>query len=105
MGGAGIAALVIEIHAVDGKREEAVAQVRGLLERLRAGAATASDARTAQTYLARKEAQRRLNPRGRVIDLWYGTPRATATLESLHALHRLAFAPGREVVVLAEATD
>ncbi len=105
MGGAGIGALVIEIHAVDGKREEAVAQVRGLLARLRAGAATAIDARNAQAHLARREAQRRLNPRGRVVDLWYGTPRPAATLESLHALHRLAFEPGREVVVLAEATD
>ena len=105
MGGAGIGALVIEIHAVDGKREEAVAQVRGLLERLRAGAATATDARHAQAHLARREAQRRLNPRGRVVDLWYGTPRAPATLESLHTLHRLAFEPGREVVVLADATD
>jgi hypothetical protein len=105
MGGAGIGALVIEIHAVDGKREEAVAQVRGLLERLRAGAATAVDARNAQAQLARREAQRRLNPRGRVVDLWYGSPRAAATLDSLHALHRLAFEPGREVVVLAEATD
>jgi hypothetical protein len=105
MGGASAAALVIEIHTIDGKREEAVAQVRGLLERLRAGAATEADARSAQDYLARREAERQRNPRGRLIDLWYGSRRAPASLESLHALHRAAFEAGREVVVLADSTE
>lgn len=105
LGGAGSAALVIEIHAVDGKREEAVAQVRGLLERLRDGAATAEDARNAQEYVAQTEARRQLNPRGRLVDLWHGSRREAATLESLHALHRAAFEAGREVVVLTEPSE
>lgn len=105
MGGSGSAALVIEIHAIDGKREEAVAQVRGLLERLRAGAATAADARQAGEFLARREMQRQLNPRGRLVDLWRGTSRPAPTLRSLHALHRVAFEAGREVVVLADPPD
>lgn len=104
-GGSGSAALVIEIHAVDGKREEAVAQVRGLLERLRAGAASPADARHAGEFLARREVQRQLNPRGRLVDLWYGRNRSTATLESLRALHRVAFEAGREVVVLADPAE
>jgi hypothetical protein len=100
LGGASAAALVIEIHAVDDKHEEAVAQVRGLLERLRAGAANAADVRSASDHLSQLDASRRLNPRGRLLDLWYGTRRARATLASLHALHRAAFEAGREVVVM-----
>jgi hypothetical protein len=105
MGGAGAAALVIEIHAIDGKREEAVAQVRGLLERLRAGAATPADGRYAREFLARRDGQLQLDPRGRLVKLWHGSESAAATLESLRALHRVAFEAGREVVVLADATD
>lgn len=102
LGGGAAAALVIEIHALDGKRDDAVAQLRGLFGRLRAGAATAEDVRRAQDLLSRRESQRQLNPRWRLIDLWQGRRQATATLESLRALHRAAFEPGREVVVLAE---
>ncbi len=105
LGGAGAASLVIEIRAVDGKRDEAVAQVRGLLERLRAGAASATDARNARDYLSRREAERQLNPRGRLVDLWNGKRRAPATLESLRALHRLAFEAGREVVVISDPAE
>jgi hypothetical protein len=105
LGGASAAALVIEIHAVDDKHEEAVAQVRGLLGRLRAGAANAGDVRSASDHLAGVIASRRLNPRGRLLDLWYGTRPARATLESLHALHRAAFEAGREVVVMTRPAE
>jgi hypothetical protein len=97
--------LVIEIHAVDDKHDEAVAQVRGLLERLRAGAANAADVRSASDHLSQLDASRRLNPRGRLLDLWYGVRPARATLESLHALHRAAFEAGREVVVMTRPAD
>ncbi|HTV22100.1 MAG TPA: hypothetical protein VMG12_25595 [Polyangiaceae bacterium] len=100
LGGASAAALVIEIHAVDDKHEEAVAQVRGLLERLRAGAANAADVRSAREHLSQLTASRKLNPRGRLVDLWYGVRPPEATLDSLHALHRAAFEAGREVVVM-----
>jgi hypothetical protein len=105
MGGGAAAALVIEIHAVDDKHEEAVAQVRGLLERLRAGAANAADVGAAREQLARNEASRRLNPRARLVDLWQGSKHPVATLDSLHALHRAAFEAGREVVVMTRAPD
>ncbi len=105
LGGGGAAALVIEIHAVDDKHEEAVAQVRGLLARLRAGAATAADVKNARENLAQDEANQRLNPRGRVVDLWYGAERPPATLDSLHALHRAAFEAGREVVVMTKPAE
>ena len=104
LGGAAAAALVIEIRALDGKRELAVAQVRGLLERLRAGAATSEDAQRAQMFLQRRRADLELNPRARVVDLWRrGLPRPRAgTLDGLRALHRAAFEAGREVVVLSD---
>jgi hypothetical protein len=105
LGGANAAAIVIEIHAVDDKHEEAVAQVRGLLERLRSGAANAADVRIAREHLAQLDASRRLNPRGRLVDLWYGARRPQATLESLHALHRTAFEAGREVVVMTRPAE
>jgi hypothetical protein len=105
LGGGSAAVLVIQIHAVDDKHEEAVAQVRGLLARLRAGAANAADVRSARDHLAQLEASRRLNPRGRLVDLWYGARRPQATLESLHALHRLVFEAGREVVVMTRPTE
>lgn len=105
LGGAGAAVLVIEIHAVDDKHEEAVAQVRGLLERLRAGAANAGDVRSARDHLAQVEAGRRLNPRGRLVDLWYGARRPEATLESLRALHRVVFEAGRGVVVMTRPAE
>lgn len=105
LGGSGAAALLIEVHAIEGKRDEAVAQVRGLLARLRAGAATAADVRTASEYLERREAQRQLDPRGRLIDVWSGERRRGGDLASLRALHRAAFEAGREVVILADPSE
>jgi hypothetical protein len=104
LGGSGAAALVIEVRALDGKREQAVAQVRGLLERLRQGAATREDALLGQQLLEQRSAELALNPRGRVLELWRGAqpqPRS-GSLEGLHALHRAAFEAGREVVVLTD---
>jgi hypothetical protein len=104
LGGSGAAALVIEVRALDGKREEAVAQVRGLLERLRLGAASSEDAQLGQLLLQRREAELALNPRGRVLETWRGAqaqPRS-GSLEGLRALHRAAFEAGREVVVLTD---
>lgn len=105
LGGSTLAALIIEIQAVDGKREEAVAQVRGLFERLRAGAATAEDVRVARDVSERHEAERQRNPRARLIEVWHGARRQSASLESLHALHQSVFEPGREVVVVAEPSQ
>ncbi|MEY2930381.1 MAG: hypothetical protein RL033_1130 [Pseudomonadota bacterium] len=104
LGGSGAAALVIEVRALDGKREEAVAQVRGLLERLRLGAATSEDAQLGQVLLQGRAAELALNPRGRVLDVWRGArsqPRS-GSLEGLRALHRAAFEGGREIVVLTD---
>jgi hypothetical protein len=104
MGGAAAAALVIEVRAMEGKRDEAVAQVRGLLERLRSGAANGGDVQRAQEFMARRQADLRLDPRARVVELWrQGLPRPRAgTLEGLRSLHRAAFEAGREVVVLTD---
>jgi hypothetical protein len=103
LGGSRASALVIELSSVDGRREEAVAQVRGLLERLRAGAATPADARAAQRAVGLSEARRRLNPRARLVDLWHGIERERGSLSAMRQLHREAFEPGRAVVVLVDA--
>ncbi len=104
LGGSGAAALIIEVSALEGKRDEAVAQVRGLLERLRLGAATSDDAALALRLLEQRNMELGLNPRGRVLELWRGAqerPRS-GSLEGLRALHRAAFEAGREVVVLTD---
>lgn len=109
LGGGAAAALVIELSTLDGKREQAVAQVRGLFERLRQGAATLAEARYAAEVSERREADLRLNPRARVVELWRraqpSTRGSAANLESLRALHRAAFEAGREVVVLTDPPD
>jgi hypothetical protein len=104
LGGVDATALVIEVHAVDEKIDQAVAQVRGLLARLRAGASTDGDAARAQDYFARYQAQRQLDPRQRIVELWRGTDRAPAgTLQGLRRLHQSLLDPEREVIVITTA--
>jgi len=108
VGGAAAAALVIELRTLDGKREQAVAQVRGLFERLRQGAATPAEAQYAAEVSLAREADLELNPRARVVELWRGKQsraRSSANVESLRALHRAAFEAGREVVVLTDPPE
>jgi hypothetical protein len=101
LGGADSAALVIEIRAVEEKIDQAVAQVRGLLARLRAGAATEGDAARAREYFARFQAQRQLDPRQRIVELWRGGDRApSGSFEGMQRLHQALLDPEREVIVI-----
>lgn len=100
LGGAGASALVIEIHALEGRAHEAVAQVRGLLERLGRGAATEQDLQLAERALLKAELHRNLDPRRRVVELWRGASESrAATLASLRRMHQRAFSAASHVVV------
>ena len=100
LGGRRAAALVIEITAVDDKVEDAVAQVRGLLDRLAHGAATADDAAIARRRFQQLDTRASLDPRRRIVDLWRGAGSPeTADLASLRRFQHAAFQPGREIVV------
>jgi hypothetical protein len=74
-GGGHAAALVIEIRAVDRKRE-AVAQVRALLDRLAQGAASAADLSLAEKEQAKLFSTLTLDPRRRIVNLWRGAEAA-----------------------------
>lgn len=100
MGGVDATALVIEVRAADGKLEQAVAQVRGLLARLRAGAATDEDAALAERYFARQRAQLSLDPRQRIVQLWHGESAEPGSLRELRRLHQRLLDPEREVIVI-----
>lgn len=100
LGGPDAAALVIEIRALDVKIDQAVAQVRGLLARLRAGAATEGDAARARDYFARYRAQRQLDPRERIVELWRGAEAPAGTFEGMRRLHQTLLDPEREVIVI-----
>jgi hypothetical protein len=100
LGGADAAALVIDVRAVEGGIDQAVAQVRGLLARLRAGAATEGDAARARDYFARFQAQRQLDPRQRIVELWRGSEAPAGTFEGMRRLHQALLDPEREVIVI-----
>lgn len=100
LGGMDAAALVIEVRAVDSRIDQAVAQVRGLLARLRAGAATEGDAAWAQDYFARYQAQRQLDPRQRIVELWRGGDAPSGSFDGLRRLHQALLDPEREVIVI-----
>jgi hypothetical protein len=86
-------ALVLRFTATNAQLDQAVAQVRALIDRLRQGALTDADRARAQTSLARDELSASLDPRARVIALFRSKapgasekPGARApTLDALHA--------------------
>ncbi|HEY6556063.1 MAG TPA: hypothetical protein VI072_02280 [Polyangiaceae bacterium] len=106
LGSAGASALVIEIHALEGRAHEAVAQVRGLLERLARGAATEQDLQLAERALQKAELHQHLDPRRRIVELWRGAPeRRPATLSSLRRVHQRALQAATHVVVHVKPRD
>ncbi len=89
LGGARQQALVVEVHALDGKTSQAVDQVRALLDRLSQGASTAADLGLAQRHLEAQATILRLSPRGRIVELWGDPDRdQPLTLERLREFQR-----------------
>lgn len=101
LGGAHAAAIVIEVTAAGGQGPKAVAQVRGLLERLAAGALTARDVAAARRHFVSLQRTAWLEPRYRIVELWRGPSAdpAPPTLSSLRAFQRASFAQAAPVVV------
>ncbi len=100
LGGSHARALVIEITANPDAAHDAVAQVRGLLDHLARGAATAGDLRYAAERAARIDTAAELDPRRRIVDLWRGSADAAAPdLAALRRFHQQAFRADAPVVV------
>ncbi|HMJ16200.1 MAG TPA: hypothetical protein VK524_32520 [Polyangiaceae bacterium] len=106
LGGASASALVIEIHALEGRAPEAVAQVRGLLERLARGAVTDRDVQLAEQALQRAELVQSLDPRRRIVELWRASPQPrAASLAAVRRMHQRALQAGSHVVVYVKPRD
>jgi hypothetical protein len=78
-------ALAIHIAAPSQTLDGAVAQVRGLLDRLRQGAFTQEDHTRARMHLAERDVSESLDPRTRLVRLWRGDT-GTPPLPSLDAV-------------------
>jgi len=102
VGGRRGAALIVELSASKEQIDQAVAQVRGLLQRLAQGAATEADVQRATAHFAARDRAASLDPRHRIVQLWQGASAVRApNLASLHKLHRRVFRPDTHLIVLA----
>ena len=104
LGGKARAALVIEIIAPEAERVRAVGQVRALLQSLARGSATEADAELARRHFEARDAERALDPRGRVVDAWRGAPAPRADLSSLRRFHQ-QLGTAREIAVHARLKE
>jgi len=99
------AALVVEVQALEDRLDQAVAQLRALLERLAAGAATQRDFASARAAFAAVRSEAALEPRNRLVELWAGPePAAVASPSALRAFHR-ALRSDRLTVVVVDPTQ
>ena len=76
LGGTRAQALVIAVSTLPDRTDSAVAQVRGLLQRLAQGAVTEQELKLARRHFEEQELAAALDPRRRVVDLWRGEKRA-----------------------------
>jgi len=85
--GAGHAsALVVRVDSAAGALDAAVAQVRGLFDRLRQGSLTAADLAHATALLADRDLAASLDPSRRALALWRGTtPSPAPSADALRA--------------------
>jgi hypothetical protein len=104
VGGSRASALVIEIRAPERGLPDAVAQVRGLLARLRAGALSQADLDRSLATRRSWNTHARLHPRRRLLDLWQAAPEPNAdpvALETWRSWAASALGEDRLAVVLA----
>jgi len=96
-------ALVVRIDATDASLDAAVAQTRGLLDRMRQGAIDESDRSRAEVALARARARGDLDPRARAIALWRTRSAAMAgpSLEKMRTLAATALRDEALIIVAA----
>jgi hypothetical protein len=79
--GAGRSALAIVVLAPAGNLDAVAVAVRGLLERLRTAGPDEADRLRADAKRAQASLQRRLDPRGRLVDLFIGEPSPPVAVE------------------------
>ncbi len=72
LGGPEAAALVIEVLATAGSEQAALTRILALLDRLAAGTIPARDAAVARQTLEQQDAEARLDPRVRLVELFQG---------------------------------
>ncbi len=102
LGGPHSPVLVVRLVASDASLDSAVAQTRALLDRLRQGALKPEDRARAASSLGRDSLSSRLDPRGRLIQLWRsGTPPAVPSLDDLRAFAAAALRDEALVIVAA----
>jgi hypothetical protein len=95
-------ALAVRIVADDASLDAAVAQVRGLLDRIRQGALREEDIARAARALAGNQLAASMDPRARAVALWrQDVPEETPTLESLRAFAAASLRDDALVVVAA----
>jgi hypothetical protein len=94
------AALVLRVSAPDTALDGAVAQARGLLDRLRHGALREEDRARAEARLARARLATALDPRQRAVALWRGEgPPPAPSLDELRSLASAALVDDALVIV------
>jgi hypothetical protein len=79
VGGAHASALVVRVDSPAGALDAAVAQVRGLLDRVRQGSLTPADVAHAAALLADRELAGSLDPSRRLLALWQSDPAGAST--------------------------
>jgi hypothetical protein len=95
-------ALTVRVVAADASLDAAVAQTRGLLDRLRLGALRDADRARAAASLARSALAARLDPRARAIQLWRGeAPSPAPSLDELRAFAATSLRDDALVIVAA----
>jgi hypothetical protein len=98
-------ALLVRVTALDSSLDAAVAQTRGLFDRLRQGAIEQDDIARAGSRLARTALAASLDPRARAVALWRGEPRldpaAPPALQDLRAFAATSFRDEGLVIVAA----
>ncbi len=104
VGGTRAAALVVDIRAPESTLDAAVAQVRGLLQRLRQGSMGTGDFDRSSALRERWELEGSLDPRRRLVDLWRDArpgPRPPLSLDGWRAWAAASLRDDRLVIVLA----
>lgn len=103
LGGPRAGALIVQIAAERGDVAAALAQVRALFDRLARGTLTPADAALAERELARAEAEERLNPRRRAVDL-YRESGATEPVDAPRLSRYLAALRSSEQLLVSVST-
>ncbi|HEX3771850.1 MAG TPA: hypothetical protein VHV30_13330 [Polyangiaceae bacterium] len=93
--------LVVRVTGADASMDGAVAQVRGLLDRVRQGALRDEDRARAAANLGRDRLAASLDPRARVVDLWRGdpVPMSSPSIDDLRAFAAATLRDDRLVIV------